>query len=91
LAWQIELTDAALKQLKKLDKSEAKRIIRFLHERVATMDDPRLLAKPLKGQEMELWRFRVGHYRVITSLDDDVFQVLVVRVSHRKSVYTKKF
>ena len=41
LAWRIEFEDAALKELAKLDKPEARRILAFLRERVAVLDDPR--------------------------------------------------
>jgi len=87
LAWQIEFEDSAKKSLAKIDKLEAKRIIRFLRERVSVAEDPRQLAKPLKGNWATLWRFRVGAYRVICDIDDAVLRVLVVRVAHRKNVY----
>jgi mRNA interferase RelE/StbE len=41
MAWKIELAPTALKQLDKLDRSVAQRILKFLHERVKNLDDPR--------------------------------------------------
>lgn len=87
MGWRIELTDAARKALAKLDRAAAKRITRFLHERVAPASDPRRLGKRLQGELGEYWRFRVGPYRVIAHVEDEEVRVLVVRVAHRKSVY----
>jgi mRNA interferase RelE/StbE len=87
LTWRIELTDTARKQLAKLGQNDAKRISRFLRERVAVLDSPRQIGKPLRGQLTELWRYRVGDYRLICELQDHALVVLVVRVGHRNAVY----
>lgn len=89
MAWKIELTELVLKQLKKLGHSEAKRIIHYLRKRIEPLDDPRQLGKPLKGELSNLWRYRVGHYRLICELKDNELIVLVVRVGHRKGVYER--
>ena len=47
MAWQIEFTETSLKQLKKIDKTIAKRLISFIKDRIATQDDPRVLGKAL--------------------------------------------
>lgn len=87
LGWKIEITDEARKQLKKIDKTEAKRILTYLRERVAAEEDPRRYGKALSGDLGELWRYRVGNYRVIASIEDQNVQILVVRVGHRSKVY----
>jgi mRNA interferase RelE/StbE len=87
LAWRIELTDKARKQLKKIGRTEAKRIRDYLRQRIEPMDDPRQLGKALKGQLSELWRYQVGDYRLVCELRDEVLVVLVVRIGHRKEVY----
>jgi len=87
LTWQIELTDDAAKQLKKLDRREAKQITDYLRKHVDVLDDPRQLGKPLKGQFASLWRYRIGNYRVICELQDSELIVLVVRLGHRKEIY----
>ena len=85
LTWKIEFTASAEKELAKLDKSGAKRIIKFLRERVS--GEPRSSGKVLKGEYSGLWRYRVGDYRLICEICDDKISVLVVRVGHRKEVY----
>lgn len=86
LAWRIDLSDTATKQLSKIGQSEAKRITTFLRERLEPLDDPRQLGQALKGTA-DLWRYRVGDYRVIASIEDDRVRILVVRIGHRREVY----
>jgi mRNA interferase RelE/StbE len=88
LAWRIELTDTAAKQLSKMGRTEAKRITAFLRERLATMDDPRQVGHALKGAALGgLWRYRVGDHRIVASIEDDRFRVLVVRIGNRREVH----
>jgi len=51
------------------------------------LDDPRRLDKSLTGELGEYWRYRVGPYRIIASIEDQRFRVLLVRVAHRNAVY----
>ncbi|WP_372609393.1 type II toxin-antitoxin system RelE/ParE family toxin [Halomonas sp.] len=89
MAWRIELTNDAVKQLKKMGHTDAKRIRDYLRFRVQSLDDPRQLGKPLTGQLSELWRYRVGDYRIIASIEDDEVRILVIRVGHRRDIYRK--
>jgi len=50
---------------------------------------PRGEGKPLKGQHQGLWRFRIGDYRIVTDLQDEVAVVLVLKVAHRRDVYER--
>ncbi|HSM93786.1 MAG TPA: type II toxin-antitoxin system RelE/ParE family toxin [Anaeromyxobacteraceae bacterium] len=87
MAWRIELTGTAAKQLAKLDRGDARRITSFLRERLAPLDDPRAAGKALQGPLGTLWRYRVGDFRLLATIDDDVLRVLVVRIGHRREVY----
>ncbi len=87
MAWRIEFTPAAAKELKKLGREPAARIIRTLEQRIATLDDPRELGKSLVGDWSGFWRWRMGDYRVIAKIEDERVVILVVRVAHRREVY----
>lgn len=89
MAWLIEITEPAQKDIRKLDRKVQKDIVRFLHERVENAADPRQAGKSLKGDLGELWRYRLGDYRLICDIQDKVVTVLVLRVRHRKSVYRR--
>lgn len=87
MAWTIEFAPEAAKELRKLDKREAGRILRTLEERIATLEDPRALGAPLTGEHSGYWRWRIGDYRVIARIEDGRVVILVVRVGHRREVY----
>lgn len=87
MAWTIEYTETAKKQLKKLDKLAARRIVDFMDERVGASDDPRGMGKALKGPLGDLWRYRVGDFRVICDIQDGVLTVLVLQIGNRREVY----
>ena len=87
MAWKIEYSGRALKSLKKLDKSVAQRAMDFMERRVAVLNDPRVLGKPLKGELATFWRYRLGQYRMICNIEDQKLVVLVLQVGHRKNIY----
>jgi mRNA interferase RelE/StbE len=87
LAWTIEYAESAARQLARLDRQAAKRIISFMRQRVASAADPRSLGSALSGPLGALWRYRVGDYRVICDIQDARLRVLVVRVGNRRDVY----
>ena len=85
--WTIEYTRTAESQLRKLDKQVARRILDYLDDKIATLDNPRARGKALSGRLGELWRYRVGDYRVICEIQDDIMRILVVEAGHRKQIY----
>ena len=87
MAWTVEFVPAAVKELKKLDRTDAARILRTLENRIAVLDDPRSAGAPLKGEHDDYWRWRIGDYRVVARIDDGRLLILVVRVAHRREVY----
>jgi mRNA interferase RelE/StbE len=88
MAWTIELSTSADRGLDKLDPSVARRILRFLYERVAKLDNPRSLGHALQGPELgSLWRYRVGDYRIVCEIQDKKIVVLVLRIGHRREAY----
>ena len=90
MAWKIELDKSAEKELKKLDKQTAIRILKFLHERISKSEDPRSIGEALKGSKLgAFWKYRVGDYRIISSIEDGALRVLVVRIGNRREVYRK--
>lgn len=89
MAWTIRVSDKAVRDLRKLDRQVARRIRDELSE-IAGLDDPRSRGKALVGNLTGLWRYRVGDYRVICDIEDEVLVVLVVGVAHRSEVYRRR-
>ncbi|MBI4534296.1 MAG: type II toxin-antitoxin system RelE/ParE family toxin [Candidatus Melainabacteria bacterium] len=88
MAWKIELAPAAERELNKLDKQHARRILKFLYERVSNLDNPRSIGEALKGSRFgELWKYRVGDYRIISSIEDTLVRILIVRIGNRREDY----
>lgn len=83
-AYTVAYDPKVLKELSKLDKQVARRIVRAADE---LTDEPRPSgARPLVGYP-DLWRIRVGNYRVIYAIRDAELVVLVLRVAHRSGAY----
>lgn len=90
MAWKIEFDDQVIKELQKLDRAVAKRIIVFLESRIAVLGDPRSIGGALTGSKLgEFWRYRLGDYRIIARIEDHKMIVLVLRVGNRKEVYRR--
>jgi mRNA interferase RelE/StbE len=88
MAWKVELSGQGQRQLDALDRQMARRVLLFLFERVAQLEDPRSIGDALKGSRLgHLWRYRVGDFRVICDLQDNTLTVLVVSVGNRREVY----
>jgi mRNA interferase RelE/StbE len=87
MAWSVQFHPDAAKDLGKLDRADAARILKTLEKRIAARKDPRTLGAPLRGEHEGYWRWRIGHYRVIARIEDERITLLVVRVAHRKEVY----
>jgi len=87
LSWTIEYTRTAETQLRKLDRQIAGRILDYLEDKIAPFENPRSRGKALVGPLGELWRYRIGDYRVICEIQDNVMRILVVETGHRKQIY----
>jgi len=70
-----------------MDKQNAKRILDFLEQRIAILEDPRASGKPLKGDLGVFWRYRVGDYRVLCDIQDGKLVILAALIGHRKEIY----
>ena len=86
MTWTVEFDDAAIKELRKLDRQVQQDILRYFRERTATDEDPRRFGKPLSLDMAGLWRYRVRNYRMICNIEDDKLVVLVLHDRHRKDV-----
>ena len=91
MAWLIKLDEGAEKDLSKLDRQVAQRITKFLRERVAVLENPRSIGEALKGSKLgEFWKYRVGDYRIIASIEDALVRIYVVQIGNRREVYRKR-
>jgi mRNA interferase RelE/StbE len=86
--WKIELDAKADKDLDRLDRQVAKRILSFLYDRVAISENPRVLGEALHGPRFgKLWKYRVGDHRLVCKIEDERVVVLVLEIGHRREIY----
>lgn len=86
MAWEIEVSHTAKKDLKKLDKSTARRVLDYMDSLVSTAD-PRTAGRALRAPLGNLWRYRIGIYRVMCEIRDDTRRIYVLRVKKRDEAY----
>ena len=87
--WRVEFIAEAARELHKLGRQAERLILHYLRQRIATSDDPRRFGRPLTGDLKGFWRYRVGDYRIVASIESDRMVVLVVTVGHRREVYDR--
>lgn len=87
MAWQIEFQESAKKELAKLDRQVARRLIEFMKDRIRSRRDLRSAGQALKGSTLgEFWKYRVGDFRIITSIQDERMTVLVLGLGDRSDI-----
>ena len=87
MAWTLRISDTAKRQLKKLDRSTAQALLRYLNRLLLEAENPRQRGKALTANLTGLWRYRVGDYRLICDLQDGELVVLVLQIAHRSEAY----
>ncbi len=89
MAWTVEVSAFAERQLRKLDPPVRRRILDYLDDRIEGCKNPRHFGEPLKGGRPGFWRYRVGDYRIVCLIRDDRLTVLALAVGHRREVYRR--
>jgi mRNA interferase RelE/StbE len=89
MAWKVKISDNAKKELRKLDKQMAERILAFFRDRFVRKGlDPRSIGDALEGSKLgEFWRYRIGDWRAICKIQDDQILIIVLKIDHRRQVY----
>ncbi len=86
--WRVELTKKARKQLLKLPGDIRENIVGALRRKLSV--DPDFHLSRLSGYKGNLYKFRVGDYRVLCAKREEKLVVVAVAVGHRKDIYRKK-
>jgi mRNA interferase RelE/StbE len=88
MAWSVEFLPAAAKELRRLDRTVAQRLLKFVDERSRRGPDPRAIGEALRGERLgAYWKYRVGDYRLICRIEDTRVLVTIVRIGHRSDIY----
>ena len=87
MTYRVEYTSAALKQMKKMDRFDARLIVSWIDKNLEGCEDPRVYGKGLTANHAGEWRYRVGSYRILCVIQDDRLVIEVFSVGHRSTVY----
>ena len=87
--YKVEFTERALRDLKKLDKQTAALILGWIRKNLEGCENPRQHGKGLTANRSGQWRYRVGDYRLLAEIQDNVITILILCVGHRRDVYDK--
>ncbi len=87
--YTVEFSDRASKEMKKLDKYTAKMIYNWIDINLEGCEDPRLKGKALTGDKKGLWRYRIGDYRLICTIEDAKLVILILHAGHRRDIYDR--
>lgn len=90
MAWTVEISDVAERQLRKLDRQVQNQILDWLDDRIERCKNPRHFGEPLKGGKAGFWRYRIGDYRMLCDIQDKHVVVLVLTIGHRRQVYRQR-
>ncbi len=86
-AWRVELTEAARKELRKIDPGVRVILLKWIRKNLEGCDNPRAHGKALSANLSGLWRYRVGDYRLIAEIQDSRLVILMIEIGHRSAVY----
>lgn len=75
------------KTFKKLDKHEARLVLKYIKNNIDGIEDPRSKGRALAGGKKGYWRYRIGNYRLICKIEDDKLLILALSVGHRREIY----
>jgi mRNA interferase RelE/StbE len=87
--FQVLYSPGAGKALQKIPKGIAKRVVESIED-LSQVDDPKCYIKKLKGSfVVPIYSYRVGDYRIILSVNDEVLAIYVIDVGDRSTIYRR--
>lgn len=87
MKYNVEFSQRAVKDLKKLDKHTSALILGWVRKNLQGCENPRQFGKGLTANRSGEWRYRVGDYRLLAQIEDNVIRILILNIGHRKDIY----
>lgn len=85
--YKVEFSIEAANYIKKMDNSTRTTLLKWINKNLINCEDPRIHGKSLAGNKKGIWRYRVGNYRVLCDIQDEILTILVLEVGHRSKIY----
>ncbi len=86
MKYRIEVKRSAAKALKKISKPDQKRISKKIDNLAENLPNPD--TTKMKGNN-PFHKIRVGDYRIVYEIQDDILLILIIKIGHRKDIYRK--
>jgi len=87
MSYSVQLSDNARRALHKMDRYQAMIIVSWIKKNLDGCDNPRLFGKAIGHDFKGYWRYRVGDYRLIANIQDNLLIIEIIRVGHRREIY----
>lgn len=87
MRYKLLFSKRALKELKKMDKAVSALIFAWLKKNIDGAADQRAFGKALTGDKKDMWRYRIGDYRVLANIEDENLTIIAIEIGHRRDIY----
>ena len=84
--YQVRFSERAKNSLGKMDKTQAALILGWIQKNIVNSINPKQLGKRLKYNLKFYYRFRIGNYRVIAEINEQILTIIIIEVGHRKII-----
>ena len=85
--YKVEFTARARKQLKKMDRFDARLIAAWIKDNLEGCTNPRAFGKGLSANRSGEWRYRVGAYRILALIDEGTITIAALSIGHHREIY----
>ena len=89
MSYSVETTARFDREFKKLDRYTQKMMKAWIEKNLVDCQDPRIHGKGLTANRSGQWRYRIGDYRLICSIEDDRLVILALSVGHKSDIYRR--
>ncbi len=90
IRYSVELTARARKQLKKMDRFDARILASWIKNNLDGCADPRVLGKGLSANHSGEWRYRVGSYRILAVIHDATIVIEIFAIGRRDTIFSRE-
>ena len=73
-----------------MDKNNSFLLMNWIGKNLNNCNNPHFSSKSLAGDKKDYWRYRVGQYRIIVDIKDNVLEIVIINFGHRKDIYEKE-
>ncbi|WP_027128211.1 type II toxin-antitoxin system RelE family toxin [Fusobacterium perfoetens] len=87
MVYKVDFSIEAANYIRKMDNSTKTTLLKWINKNLINCEDPRIHGKSLTGNKKGIWRYRVGNYRILCNIQDEILTILVLEVGHRSKIY----